>query len=146
LRLVLCSKFSFSLSLFSMLLLSSDHSKKGERERESRRKEICVQITQNSLFAYTRRFLFFFLSLLLLLHCFYLFLLVLIVSNFGSTKIYNCDRLAHTGRNMFVNQSVSFSLEKHHVMSLFFNMFSYYLPPFSLVFWRGLLLFCSNDE
>jgi hypothetical protein len=98
------------------------------------------------LFAYTRRFLFFFLSLLLLLHCFYLFLLVLIVSNFGSTKIYNCDRLAHTGRNMFVNQSVSFSLEKHHVMSLFFNMFSYYLPPSSSVSLRGPLLFCSNDE
>ncbi len=41
-----CSLFEFFLP-FSLLLLSSDHSKKGERERESRRrKEICVQITQ----------------------------------------------------------------------------------------------------
>jgi hypothetical protein len=68
-----CSLFKFFLP-FSLLLLSSDHSKKVERERarekeretRRRRKEICVQITQifyewthrgekgkNSLFAYT---------------------------------------------------------------------------------------------
>lgn len=55
----------------------------------------------------------------------------------------------HTGRNMLFNQVLLFymSLEKHHVMSLFFNMLSYYLPPSSFsVSLRGPLLFCSNDE
>ena len=50
--------------------------------------------------------------------------------------INNCDRLAYTGRNMSLNQVPSFftvSLEKHHVVSLVFNIHSYYLlspsPP-----------------
>jgi len=92
-----CSLFKFFLP-FSLLLLSSDHSKKGEREREResrrRRKEICVQITQifyewthrgekgkNSLFAHTHThssfsllfsLLFLFVSAIYFFYCFYL--------------------------------------------------------------------------
>jgi hypothetical protein len=132
-------------SLFSAIAVF--WSLKERRERESRRKEICVQITQifyewthrgekgkNSLFAHihTRRFPFFFFSLILV-RCSYLFLLllVLIVSNFGSTKsslslslspslyIYNCNRLAHTGRNMLLNQVLFLSLLKNIMLCLF---------------------------
>jgi hypothetical protein len=96
-----CSLFKFFLP-FALLLLSSDHSKKGgerekqrERKRESRRrKEICVQITQifyewthrgekgkNSLFAHTHTnssfsllysLLFLFVAAIYFFYCFYL--------------------------------------------------------------------------
>jgi hypothetical protein len=80
------SLFFYAIAVFWSL--------KEKRERERERKEICVQITQifyewthrgekgkNSLFSYTRRFFF-----SRFVHCFYLFLLVLIVLSFASAK------------------------------------------------------------
>ena len=127
-----CSLFKFFLP-FSQLLLSSDHSKKGEkregeREREEK-KSVCKLLKSfmnerigakkgKTRCSHTRRFPFFFflllslsLSLLSLLflfvaaiYFFYRFLLVLIVSNFGSAKILSLSFLSH--RHSFIHSFI----------------------------------------
>jgi hypothetical protein len=118
------SLFFYAIAVFWSL--------KEKRERESRRKEICVQITQ-IFYEWTHRgekgkklVILIHSSFSLLVHYFYRLSWVLVLQK---KYIYNCDRLAHTGRNIF-----------------FLSLYVFFLLLTIFLRERSLLLFCSNDE
>ena len=129
LRLVLCSNFSFPFLNYCCLLITQRKERK-EREREREEKKSVCKLLKSFMnerigakkgktrCSHTRRFPFFFflllslsLSLLSLLflfvaaiYFFYRFLLVLIVSNFGSAKILSLSFLSH--RHSFIHSFI----------------------------------------